>query len=167
MSEYSRLYEAEASSIRGFLEAHADKLGGTVLDYGCGRQPYRDIVIKAGGTYFAYDRPGFGGSQVEEHIGVPVAAVDAVICTQVIQYVTNPPEFVESLHFMLAPGGWLLMTGPTNWPVLEPADLWRLTPAGIAHLLGARFPLVEVAERHTIRSNGRPWLCGWAAVAQA
>ena len=167
MSEYGRLYEAEAGSIRGFLQAHADKLTGTVLDYGCGRQPYRGIVEQSGGTYFAYDRPGFGGSVVEENVGVPVAHVDAVICTQVIQYVANPSEFIDVLAHHLRDGGWLLMTGPTNWPVLEGADLWRLTPAGIAHLLEARVALVEVERRHEIRSQGCQWLCGWAAVARA
>jgi hypothetical protein len=59
------------------------------------------------------------------------------------------------------------MTGPTNWPVMEPADMWRLTPAGIAHLLGAHFPLVEVQDRHAIRYAGKSWVCGWTAVAQA
>jgi hypothetical protein len=170
VSEYGDLYRREATSIREFLLSHADKLGGRVLDLGCGKMPYRDIVEMRGGHYEGFDSDKYGGSVIEGTIGAPQGPYDAIICTQVIQYVNHPVEFLASARGYLdrwGPGV-LLMTGPTNWPVTEPADIWRLTPGGIAELLSrASFTEIEVRERHAIRHSGRAWVCGWTAVARA
>lgn len=173
------LRDTETASIRAFLESHADKLGGTVLDYGCGRQPYRDIVEAAGGHYVGYDRHDYGGSVVTENhpprrrdSGNPLrwhgTRWDTVICTQVIQYVDDPGEFVEDIYRYLGEGAWLLITGPTNWPVVEHADLWRFTINGVARILEyAGFTVMEANERHGIMHGGENWSCGWAIAAQA
>jgi len=93
--------------------------------------------------------------------------------TQVWQYIGLSAlklklALLASGQDILAPGGWLLATGPTNWPVVEDADLHRFTPAGVVQLLGdADFPLVEVHPRHHIEHGGERWLCGWSAVARS
>lgn len=109
----SDLREEEARSIREFVQIAADEgyLSGRVLDYGCGKQPYRDIVEAAGGTYFGFDRPQFpanvGADFLPEGISFwdhsnnrPVdhatalftwtkthGYFDTILCTQVLQYV--------------------------------------------------------------------------------
>jgi hypothetical protein len=108
---YEELTRIENESIRSFVQKAADEgyLAGRVLDFGCGKQPYRDIVEKAGGTYFGFDLPEFPANMsrkrvvplgyniaVEDRDGFDTAlhswtiehgSFNTVLCTQVIQYV--------------------------------------------------------------------------------
>lgn len=105
------LRDLEARSIRDFVQSAADDgyLSGRVLDYGCGKQPYRDIVEAVGGRYFGFDLPHFPANVslkrvVPDGYDMAVEArddsdtalhswaaqygyFDTVLCTQVIQYV--------------------------------------------------------------------------------
>lgn len=166
--------EAERRSIRTFLEANAALLAGRVLDYGCGRQPYRDVVEAAGGDYYGFDRAAFLASTVSEDVGfVPFGGErwDAIVCTQVIQYVPYPSDLLERFEGALGgdadPVGALLLTYPTTWPVVEDADLWRFTPAGIETLLDrAHFDVVSHSVRHTLDFRGFVLPVGGAVVAR-
>lgn len=113
----------ERASSRAFMEKHRHYLGGGVLDYGSGSQPYRDLV---GGEYVPFE-PG--------RDCWPRGQFDAVICTQVLQYVDHPSPKLELLHEWLRPRGALLLTYPTNWVAAESSDLWRFTRAGMERLL--------------------------------
>lgn len=163
----------ERASIEHFVLQHSDLLVGEVLDFGCGKQPYRSIVEGVGGSYTPYDRVSFPGSTVTEDVGAEGvlgwATWDAILCNQVIQYVPLPRDFLTRLYTALRPGGWLVMTGPTNWPEVEKEDLFRYTIAGVKHLL--QFPWnwsdVEVVEREAIRINDFGLSLGWGAIAKA
>jgi hypothetical protein len=170
------LRELEQHSIERFLLSHVKKLGGQVLDIGCGKQPYRHIIKNSGGKYHGYDRPSFPGSVVTEDIGEwwdTHDEVDTVMMTQVWQYIApwNLLDMLERLSsgdWCLKRGGWLLAVGPTNWPHIEPGDLWRLTTTGVTALLEeARFTEIEVSPRYSIQAEGRDWSVGWAASARA
>ncbi len=173
------LRDLERASIRAFLAEWPEYLGGRVLDYGCGKQPYRDLVA---GDYHAWDSPKFPGSVIDGQ--VPNAVIlpspmesrlhpekgekfDAVICTQVIQYVPNPEILIERLRLLLTKDGRLLLTGPTNWPVVEQDDLWRFTVSGVTKLLESADMEVElVHERASVDFQGERWPIGWAAIAK-
>lgn len=171
------LRDLERESIRAFVQDSADAglIRGAVLDYGCGRQPYRQIVereILAGNAsaYVPYDRMSFPGSTVHTDVG-PEHPLDdrwdTILTTQTIQYVRNPARFLLDLKFALKPGGVLLMTGPTNWPLVEKADRQRFTPAGIEALMGdAGFTQVGVKQRAHAVFEGEKWPLGWSAVAK-
>lgn len=164
------LRNIERGSIRDFLRKNRDHLTGRVLDFGCGDQPYRDVVIEAGGRYFGYDQSWFPGSVVKENVGpdFPMANPewDSVICTQVIQYVTYPPALIRMLKLGLKDGGHLLITGPTNWPVVEQEDLWRFTARGVGMLLSEEFETYEVGYRGSVSFEGEDWSLGWWAIAK-
>lgn len=155
------LRDYERATIRAFVQKAADEgyLSGRVLDYGCGKQPYRDIVEAAGGEYVPYDREDFPANVSQENVGEyarprttygwiddPWAGFGArsyqagepwsILCTQVIQYVPDPKELVdEGFHTALYQGGTLVLTYPTNWPEVESEDLHRFTKAGMERLL--------------------------------
>lgn len=167
------LRDIERASIRQFLTDHQHLLTGKVLDYGAGKQPYRDIVESAGAEYHAYDRSSYGGS-----LGVNVGMADplregeslwnAVICTQVLQYATDPHGLIMSIRSALPRGAHLLMTGPTNWPIVEADDLWRFTPAGVSKMLyQAGYKTWDVRERAHVDFQGERWCIGWQATASA
>lgn len=163
------LRDLEHDSIRAFLERHALVFKGrTVVDVGCGRQPYRALVESAGGDYYGFDRADAPGSVVDEHVGgEPMPdEYEAALCTQVIQYVYDPAEFLRAIALVLTPGGALVITGPTNWPIVEKADRWRLTLAGITALLDeAGFEVVEAEYRAHITWDRERFPLGWGAVA--
>lgn len=163
------LREIEMESIRRFLENNSDRISDHVVDIGCGKQPYRDLIEKAGGVYFGLDDPSHPGSVVSSPIGTfPLpGSCGTVVCTQVIQYVDDPLVFIDGLKRWLRPGGWILMTGPTNWPVVELEDKWRFTPTGVVQLLEeSGFSRFEVSDRASVSFEREKWILGWQAVAQ-
>jgi Methyltransferase domain len=172
-----KLHEREQQSIVDFLLEHADKLAGNVLDIGCGLQPYRGLVKDAGGTYTGYDSGSFPGSVVVENVGpswsqITLRHYDAVLMTQVWEYMEPYvlSHLLEDLadDVVLRAGGWLLATGPTNWPAVEPEDLWRFTTSGVLHLLSeAGFEEIAVESRHAVKVADVWWSCGWAAAARS
>lgn len=167
------LRETEAESIRAFVQGAADQgyLAGRVLDYGCGKQPWREIVRAAGGEYLPFDRADYPASLVQEDVGgdeLLLGAYDTVLTTQTIQYWLEVEEELSFLRTRINDGGALIITGPTNWPWVEREDRRRYTPTEIKKLLyRARFQTVTVAERPAYQCDGLSWLLGWGAVAIA
>jgi hypothetical protein len=162
------LRKLESESIRDFLWSESTRLTGRVLDFGAGKQPYRDLVDKAGGEYVPWDDPAFPASVAESKLAYPTGMFETVICTQVLQYVDNPVTTLNYLRHFLKTGGWLLITGPTNWPVVEAEDMWRFTTTGMSVLLHrAGFKDTTVKPRAAVVFEGERWSLGWEAVAQA
>lgn len=161
--------ETESKSIRMFLQHHADFLRGDVLDYGCGTQPYKTLIEESGGVYHGFDRNVFPG-RIEGvgnvGSGVPNVLFDTVVCTQVIQYVDDAPWLLRQISSRLKTGGVLLLTGPGNWPEVEPDDIVRYTRSGIEHYLTVGgWEDVVVHNRHGIAVNDIRLSLGWAAWA--
>lgn len=117
-----RIRQIERASIRAFMEQNRGYLKGRVLDFGAGKQPYRDLVD---GEYVPYEK---GDT-------FPTGLFDAAMMNQVIQYVDDPMETMRTIFAALKPKGVLVMTGPTNWTEIEETDLWRFTMAGIRTLV--------------------------------
>jgi len=157
----------------------APYLMGKVLDYGCGKQPYRDVVELAGGEYDGYDDVSFPAnvSGVDVYIEdaelgpqLPYADYDAVLCTQVVQYVEDVHDFLRVLRsFLSKRKGHLVMTYPTNWPEVEQEDLQRFTKAGMERLVtGAGFTIVRHEWRHGFRTlTGESFAAGYGLIARA
>jgi hypothetical protein len=155
----------EHESIRGFVyQAACDEyLSGRVLDWGCGKKPYREMIEKAGGHYEGYDLAEFPANVSGEDVGSELFwdanAWDAILCTQVVQYVPFPEliELLADFRDRLFDDGHLVMTYPTNWPEVEGADLHRFTKAGMERMLTeARFEILE----HECRGIGAVSLSG-------
>lgn len=157
----------ERTSIEKFVASHADKLIGDVLDFGAGQQPYRKHVQ---GVYHPFDRVGFPASTVTSDYPVDWYTQkrwDAILCTQVLQYVGDPQALVVDFHDVLLPGGWLVMTGPTCWPEIESDDLWRFTMKGVERMmLKAGFEQVGVIRRDTVVFHGDVLSIGWGTVGR-
>ena len=165
------LRDLEHYSIHAFVKQAASEgyLSGRVLDYGCGKQPYRDIVEEAGGEYFGHDFPDYPASTVSEIIldsseNWFEEEWDAILCTQVVQYIPiwvdhggdlgeSNPLFTDlySMYAALdARSGYLVMTYPTHWPEVEAEDFYRFTKAGMERLLtDAGFTIVMHQRRET------------------
>jgi SAM-dependent methyltransferase len=141
-----RFLDLQARSIWRDLRNVLPHATGTILDVGCGAQPYRSLVPVtaryvgidsiASKDHFGYDLPDtryFSG----DHWPVADASVDLVLCTEVLEHVPDPRRFLTEAFRCLIPGGTILLTVPfaARWHFI-PHDYWRFTPSGLDRLLG-------------------------------
>ena len=118
-------------------------LTGKLLDFGCGRKPYRPFFDVQ--EYIGLDIEESGHSHKNESIDVfydggviPFADnhFDSAFSSEVFEHVFNLDEVLLELQRVLKPGGHLLVTVPFVWDEHEvPYDFGRYTSFGIAHLL--------------------------------
>ena len=142
-----RLVDLQAGSIWRDLAGELAKVEGLVLDVGCGAQPYRPLLAPSARYLgidttdaerdFGYEIPDtvyFDGDSWP----VDSESVDAVLCTETLEHVLEPPKLLAEAHRTLRPGGRLLLTVPfaARWHFV-PNDYWRFTPASLRHLLEA------------------------------
>lgn len=172
MLNHATIRDLERASIRSFVESCSEHfIGGRVLDYGCGKQPYRDVVERMGGSYEPYDRVSFPANVSGENVGGDVSLGDwrdAVICTQVIQYWPDPAYELQRIKHVLHPGGHLVLTYPTCWDEVEPQDLHRFTRHGIDFMLDhAGFTVIRNQRRAEIDVGGFRFPLGGGALARA
>jgi SAM-dependent methyltransferase len=141
-----RLFDLQASSIWNDLACELKTIRGTLLDVGCGAQPYRTLVpadVKYLGidTADAKDRFGYHIPDTEYFTGdrwpVDDLTVDTVLSTETLEHVLDPLSFLAEAKRSLRPGGRLILTVPfaARWHYV-PFDYWRFTPSGLKHLLG-------------------------------
>ena len=134
--------------VERFLDAHAPEIRGQVLEIG------EDVYTRR-----------FGGARVTGndvlHVqeGNPIATIvgdladaphipderfDAIILTQTLHLIFDPPAAVRTLHRILKPGGTLLVTVPGLTPVATktlwgPTWHYSFTENSIRRLLAAQF----------------------------
>lgn len=164
--------ELEAASISNFVGSV--EFYGKVLDYGSGREPYRELVERGTAVeYVPYDRTDFPATCAEVDVG-PDAPLDwnehgwdVILCTQVVQYVPYVEQLFLAFAMVLRPGGMLVLTYPTCWDEVEPADLHRFTRAGMERILNLVGFNVERHERRAEVRQGRfKFALGYGVVAR-
>lgn len=143
-----RFFDVQGGSIWRDLEAELGRPRGTVLDVGCGAQPYRSLVhpddryigidIVAAKTDFGYDAPDtiyYSGDVWP----LADASVDLVLCTETLEHVREPAVFLAEAARVAKRGGAILITVPfsARWHFI-PHDYWRFTPSSLRDLLEAQ-----------------------------
>lgn len=89
-----------------------------VLDVGCGNRPYANLFD--GCDYRGMDRNKDDAKPdiIGDGMDIPLEAetIDIVLCTQVIEHVSDPQTLVNECYRVLKPGGRLLLAGPFFGP---------------------------------------------------
>lgn len=153
-----RLLDLQAGSIWRDLSVLLPQCRGTVLDVGCGAQPYRGLLspetrylgidIAASRERFGYEMPEtvyYEGSTWPIDTGV----IDTVLATETLEHVLDPRQFLREARRCLKPYGQLILTVPfaARWHYI-PYDYWRYTPSALEALLReAGFADIEVYAR--------------------
>ena len=148
----------QAGSVWRDLAAELPLARGRVLDVGCGSQPYRSLMPKS------VDYIGIDIAEAEAHFGYKMPdtiyysgniwpiedrSVDYILCTETLEHVQDPAQFLGEAARVLRPGGTLLLTVPfsARWHFI-PHDYWRYTPSSLKLLLAqAGFTDVSVYAR--------------------
>jgi len=144
---------------RNVAEMARGLTGTTVIDVGCGQSPYRPLVAHFQ-RYVGLDAPGHPDSSERPDVladagDLPLrtASADLVLCTEVIEHVTDPVRVLFEAHRVLRPGGSLILSAPFTWPVHdEPHDYWRFTEYGLRVLCeraGFRVATVRATNRYS------------------
>jgi SAM-dependent methyltransferase len=159
-----RLFDLQAGSLWRDLSEPLSRVRGTLLDVGCGAQPYRGL-IPPGTTYigldteqsarnFGYSMPDVRRIAPDGRWPVDDRRADVVLTTETLEHVEDPDTFLGEAYRCLRPGGRLILTVPfaARWHYI-PHDYWRFTPSGLRLLLErARFTDVAVHGRGNERT---------------
>jgi SAM-dependent methyltransferase len=140
----------------------APQLTGELLDVGCGQQPYVSYfrhVERKRACDFNVDRGEVDFACPADHIPLPDASLDSVLCTEVLEHVPDPRAVWQEFARVLKPGGKVLLTTPMYWPSHEdPHDFFRHTQFGLRRMAEeAGFEVLKLLPRGGV----------WAFFAQA
>ena len=150
-----RFLDLQAASIWQDLKLVLSACQGSVLDVGCGAQPYRTLLP----TSVSYT--GIDTVDAQVHFGYtvpdtiyfqgdtwPIASgsIDTVIATETLEHVLCPEKFLAEARRVLKPNGWMVLTVPfaARWHFI-PHDYWRFTPSGLRQVMtnaGLPVPMV-------------------------
>jgi SAM-dependent methyltransferase len=126
----------------------SDKLGSAanqlkVLDVGCGRQPFRNLIERYGCHYVSLDvRQNPEGNvdyicAIDEQIPHNLLGgekFDVILCTEVLEHVADWHQAFSNLANLCQRGGVVFVTCPHFYQLHEePYDFWRPTPHAIAY----------------------------------
>jgi len=114
-------------------------LSGRLLDYGCGRMPYKSYILEnCGVTEYvgldiatALDYGGVRPDIIWDGDMLPFADgfFDVVFATEVLEHIHDPGRALREVHRVLKKNGLLFFTVPYVWPLHEaPVDYYRYTP---------------------------------------
>jgi len=153
-----RIFDLQTSSIWADVSVELPDVRGTVVDAGCGAQPFRSLVppdVRYIGIDTSAAEKNFGYAIPDtiyyEGMIWPLGnrSADFILCTETLEHVLDTRGFLAEAARCLAPGGRILLTVPfsARWHYI-PFDYWRFTPTSLAHLLAeAGFQNVHVYAR--------------------
>lgn len=116
-------------------------LRGRVLDVGCGGMPFRGSIADVADEYRSLDVearvPGVDYiSDARDMRIVDGATFDGILCSEVLEHVTEPERVLRECIRILVPGGVLVLSVPCLSRLHEePHDYYRYTTHGLRFLL--------------------------------
>jgi SAM-dependent methyltransferase len=140
-----RIMDLMVASVLRHLEPWLAGQNGSLLDVGCGAQPYRHMVPKVchyqgldwkeADIHFNYsteDTRYYSGASFP----FPDAAFDALFHTEVLEHVFDFRFFLKECKRVLKPGSSMFFTVPFQARYhYIPHDYWRFTPSSLTKLL--------------------------------
>jgi SAM-dependent methyltransferase len=159
-----RFFDLQAGSLWRDLSGVLPTARGTLVDVGCGAQPYRSL-LPSETVYIGLDteraHADFGYAMPDVRLiaddglwPLEDACADVVLATETLEHVLDPPAFLAEACRCLRAGGRLVLTVPfaARWHYI-PNDYWRFTPSALRILLeSAGFKDVVVHARGNERT---------------
>jgi SAM-dependent methyltransferase len=125
------------------IRHHSNYLSGNLLDFGCGRKPYKDLFSVNSYTGVDLEKTGHDHrlSLVDVYYDGKTLPFendrfDSLFCSEVLEHVFNPNEILKEMSRVLKNGAPALITTPFCWNEHEvPFDYARYSIFGMKHLL--------------------------------
>jgi SAM-dependent methyltransferase len=131
------------------IDTHAEQLAKTsrsVIDLGCGEQPYRPFFEGRGIAYRGADLGNDGEIAItpEGRVLAESDSADLVVSFQVLEHVRDLDTYLSEAARLLGPGGKLLLSTHGTWLYHpHPEDHRRWTREGLINELHSRGWVVE------------------------
>ncbi len=127
---------------------------GVLLDLGCGDRPFLETYGPIAKESIGIDVPisPHGNAKLDVYgsaLAIPLAdeCVDYVLCSEVMEHVTDPQILLNETYRVLRDGGTLILTTPFLVPEHEaPYDYFRYTRFGLSLLLSRAGFSVELLQ---------------------
>jgi SAM-dependent methyltransferase len=131
--------------VRDFLTEVASQtpVGSVVLDAGAGECQFADLFshcryisvdFAKGDSKWNYKHLSAVGDLL--HLPLKNASIDAVICTQTIEHISEPTVLLNELCRVMKRGANLYLAAPLGFPIHQPPyDFFRYTNYGLEQLL--------------------------------
>jgi SAM-dependent methyltransferase len=141
-----RFFDLQAGSLWRDLAPVLSQATGTVVDVGCGAQPFRGLFpeetryigldTERSMEDFGYSLPDVLPIGEDDRWPIQDGRADVVLATETLEHVPDTGAFLAQAHRILRPGGQLILTVPfsARWHYI-PHDYWRFTPASLRLLL--------------------------------
>jgi SAM-dependent methyltransferase len=135
-------------AILSAVQRNLAQLEGRILDIGCGRMPYKAIVMappsraaeyigldfRDGDYAKLYGPPDLGWDGHE--IPIPNSSIDCVMATEVFEQCPDLGVLLKEVARILKSNGLLFFTVPFLWPIHDPPhDQYRFTPFALERFL--------------------------------
>jgi SAM-dependent methyltransferase len=152
------ILDMQVASVYRHLKPWLREKSGTMLEVGCGAQPYRHLVPAAcrytgldweqAGTNFRYHLPDtvyYDG----ERFPFADDSFDNLFHTEVLEHIYHAREFLAECRRVLKPTGTMFFTVPFQARYhYIPHDFFRYTPAALERMLAeAGFTQIEIRPR--------------------
>lgn len=126
-----------------YIQHYKKYISGDLLDAGCGEKPYSLIYKDLVDSYIGCDVETCVHEQTYVDVFVTVDelpfandAFDTILCTNVMEHVSNAEKGFSELSRCLKSGGYLLVSTPFLYPLHEaPYDFYRYTVYGLKYQL--------------------------------
>lgn len=145
------------NSILIFIQKITPQLTGRLLDFGCGKMPYRNMIleeselkeyigldIETALTYDSKIKPDF----IWDGNAMPFSneEFDCAMGTEVLEHCPDAEKVLKEVYRVLKTKGFIFGTVPFLWPLHEtPHDEYRYTPFSLKrHLENAGFTKIEI-----------------------
>ena len=155
---------------------------GKILDIGCGRGLFLDVMRRGGwstiGTELneetasyaikVYDLKILSGDIIQHQL--PADSLNAININQVLEHLKNPHKVIEECHRVLRKGGVLVISvpdlrslqftiGKENWFLLDlPFHLFHFTEEGLSRLLQKNKFKIKRIKRFSLEYSPFGWL---------
>jgi SAM-dependent methyltransferase len=137
---------------------------GSLLDFGCGAKPYKQLFNVS--DYIGLDMENPGHPHLTEEVDVFYDGktipfdnnhFDAVLSSEVLEHVFEPETTLKEINRVLKPGAMGLFTVPFVWNEHEvPFDYGRYSAFGLTHLMEKCG--FEIVELHRTTHFAETWL---------
>jgi SAM-dependent methyltransferase len=146
------------NSILKRLEESIPEFGGNFLDVGCGKMPYKDLILKNGKIknyigldietareYDTHTKPDVFWTS-DGKIPLEKDTIQSAMATEVLEHCPDPQAIMNEVCRVLEENGYFFFTVPFLWNLHEvPYDEHRYTPFALERIMkNAGFRVVKI-----------------------